>query len=346
MRLDKHLPAMALWAVAVALMALLSAGCTTSGPKEPVADLEAPAPLRPESGLPEKLKLQLRDTTLGDAVRRIGDETGGRLAIMNGIEQLPLSRVNFVNQDHVTVAKGLADASKVAMQVCPNYSFLYPAGYEALTTFALADGIHPRYQGRVDQIAFTSGIPLHAIFNWLGQAFGLTIVADNEVAAAECGALALRDLPLNEAVEAILKSSRTTGIAVECTEEYLFLQAVTNPSPASALLQADRVDERQRAVLDRVVTVKLPRPAIAPDRIETVPRAMPLRDVLTSLSEQIGFRVVAEQGLEDFPVNPVTLSEVRVETAMNLIIRQWLVPGHGYQVTGDRIVIRRRAQGE
>jgi len=64
--------------------------------------------------------------------------------------------------------------------------------------------------------------------------------------------------------------------------------------------------------------------------------------VLDSLSQQLGILVVAEKGLEDLPVNPVVLNNVRVQTAMDLLIRQWLIPDFGYQVAGDRIVIRRR----
>jgi hypothetical protein len=36
------------------------------------------------------------------------------------------------------------------------------------------------------------------------------------------------------------------------------------------------------------------------------------------------------------------MTNVRLSTALDLVIRQWLIPNYGYQVTHDRIVIRTR----
>jgi LysM repeat protein len=64
------------------------------------------------------------------------------------------------------------------------------------------------------------------------------------------------------------------------------------------------------------------------------------------LSRQLGITIVAEKGLEGAPIKTGLMNDVRVSTALDLLVRQWPVPEFGYQFTQDRIVIRRRAAQE
>ncbi len=328
--------------IAIALLAGLLASCATpqKTPTEENAGADAkPSPKTPRS---TRLTLALTNTTLGEAVRKAGQAVGGPIAIAYGTEELSIADLSFVRADARNVAYKLAEKTGLAVQACPHYYFLFPAHSEALTQITLAGQLGPTYQQPVEQLSFGTGFPLYAVFDWISQALGVTVVGDSAVGEVRCGEMALRDIPLDEGLEAILKSARAAGIRLDVTDEYVFFLAKDNPCPASALLNGDALDNRMQEILEKRVNVCMPRPPKAPGRIELVGEAEPLSEVLPSLSQQLGIPVVAEKGLGDIPINPAALNNVRVRTAMDLLIRQWLTADYGYQITHDRIVIQRR----
>lgn len=324
---------------------LLVLSCASSAKKDRAESSKAVASAS-SSTLSDRVTLSLEDATLASIVKQIGEKTGGRFAVMNGLEDLQIAQVRFSNADFKTVAEKLSKETKCALQHCPSYFFFYWPGYEQLTNISLSSVSSPQFVSTVDMIAFGYGMPLYAVFSWLGQALGTTIVADNAVAEAKCGEIALRDIPLNEAVEAILKSARVAAIEVECPGEYLFISAPGNPNPRSCLLNPETLDERQRNYLETKVKVVLPQPPREQGKVRIEPHAVPLRDVLPSLSEQLGILVTAEEGMKDIPINPAAFSGVSVRTVLDLLVRQWLANDFGYQFTSDRIVLRRRTSGE
>lgn len=329
----------------ILLPCCLWASCATKSEKPPKRSNSSHS-VRTDAELPSRLKLSLKDTTLGLAVRQAGLETGGRFAVMNGLENLPIDRIAFNNADFDAVAKKLSEKTGCAVQQCPSYYFLFWPGYESLTEVSFADVAAQRFIQPVDRVAFGSGIPLYAVFAWLSQALHTTIIADNAVAEAQCGEIALRDVPLAQGVEAIVKTARLVDTRVECTEHYMFIRAKDNRNPQSCLLSPETLNERQRAHLEARTTVILPRPPDTPRRIEIEPGAAKLAESLPTLSQQLGVPVVAEDDLSDFPVNPAAFMDVPVRVVMDLLIRQWLAPEFGYQFTSDRIVIRRRTPTE
>lgn len=337
--------------LAVGLLPVV-AGCATNGPaedaEEPGSDTDALSPGSVISKLPERLTLALKDTTLGAAVRRIGDETGARIVLMSGISKREIESISFVNEDHRHVAMKLAKATSCAVQETPYYYFLYAPGYEALTEISIPSPGTAPFDQNIDRMAFGAEIPLYAVFTWIGQAWNTTVIADQAVAAAPCGEIALRDIPLDRAVEAVLKSALLDPdtLQIDRTGEYIFCTTSANRSPASALLGSDSLSDRQGSYLGEKVSVVLPEPPMVPGKVETMKYAQHLAEVLPSLSTQLGVAVVAESDLADWPVNPSTYSGVSVKTVMDLLIRQWLVPETGYQFTHDRIVIRRRTGDE
>ena len=58
------------------------------------------------------------------------------------------------------------------------------------------------------------------------------------------------------------------------------------------------------------------------------------------MSEQLGLTVTSDAGMRRLPVNPVVMRKVPIETVLELIIRQWLVPEFGYELDGAGIRLR------
>ena len=291
---------------------------------------------------PDRVTVALEQTTLGEAIHVIGLKSGGRFVVMNGLESVPLSALRFKNAKFSDVAEKLSKQAGCALQSTPYYYFFYPAGYEKLTELSLVDVTSLPLQQNVELVQFGYGIPLYAVFSWIGQSLGTTIVADNAIAEARCGEVSLRDIRLIDAVEAILKSARVAEFRSETTQDYLFLFAPGNPNPSNCLLNEDSLDLRQKEYLDKRVTVVLPAPPKSPGTIRIDSQALPLQTVLPEFSRQLGVKVVAEESIRAFPVNPVTFYDVSVRVAMDLLIRQWLGGNCGYQFLSDRIVIRHR----
>lgn len=366
------MPRFSWWKRGLAALAAcwLVAACASNGKKERGPDALRPAPTaqppaqdakvvyapdksaeakeapkggaEPRAGEESRVSLKQGPSTLGETVRAIGESGGGNLALMNGVEDRKIDSLRFKRATPGEVAARLGQEGDLAVQRCADYDFLFPPGYEALVDVSLTERLHPAYRNVNTQMAFGSGLHLFTVFAWMSYALDTTIVADNSVADARCGELTLRDVPLESALEAVVKSARVVSFEMESTEEYVFFHIPQNAGPQPTLLNEDALDDRQRAYLDQRVRIIVPAPP-APGHVMEMPlQARRLGDVLDTLSTQLGMRIVAERGLEDLPVNPATFNRVRIRTALDLLIRQWLAPEFGYQVLRDRIVIRRR----
>lgn len=261
---------------------------------------------------------------------------------MNGVENRSAGKLEFHQTNFKDLAYKLAENAGLAVQECPSYLFLYPATYEPLRDISLVGRLDPAFADVRAAMAFGSNTPLYNAFKALSQVVGITIVGDNAIAEANCGEISLGEIPIQDALEAVLKSARVYSFEVESTNEYIFFRAPANTQPATALLSAETLDDRQKALLEKQVSVVLPTPPDDAARIELASGAKPLGKVVGSLSRQLGAPVAVERGLEELPVNPAAFHRVRVSTALDLLIRQWLVPEFGYQLTSDRIVIRRK----
>jgi hypothetical protein len=282
---------------------------------------------------------------LGETVRQIGEKAGGGLVLMHGIETRPLAPLRFRQAGYPAVAKRLAREADVAFQECSGYFFLYDADprHAPLREVTVTGKTDPAFYGISAAVVLSAGTTLSNAFKVLSQVLGVTVVADNAVADARCGELTLGDIPLPDILEALLKSARVYSFEVDSTEEYIFIRSPRNVGlHVPALVNPELLDDHQNAFLESRVNVLLPLSSrAAQPSIKMGTGARPLSEMLEPLSGQLGVRVVAERGLEVLPVNPVSFHGVRVRTALDLIIRQWLVSEIGYQVLPDRIVIRR-----
>lgn len=309
-------------------------------PSKPPA--EAAKPLTKTSPMESRVTVELNASNIGDAVRQLGQTHGGNLVLMAGAEARPVVPGSFKRAELSEVATSLAASAGLAVQETPEYYFLFPPGYEPLVDVSMSNKLPSGFDVQNTDVTFGFGLRLYTVFAWMGYALDRTIVADNSVADARCGELALSQVPLDAAIEAVLKSARVNSFAVDSSEEYVFLYNPNNANPADALLNTNTLDADQQAILNRTVSLILPLAPTAGHPLEMQQHHSNLGEVLSSISAQLGVTVVAEEGLGDLPVNPAVMMNVKLRTAMNLLVRQWLIPNYGYQVTHDRIVIRTR----
>lgn len=320
------------------LTLLISTGCKSTGAHSPSEAIAVP------EGMPVqatgRVTMAQDETTLGYAVRLIGEKTGGGIVLLNGVQDRKVGPFTFDQTPIDQVASRLAVETGCAVEFGPYYHFLYPPGYESLIGISLQGRIHPKLNQNTEGIAFGNGLPMHMLFVWIGYARGITLVADHLIADTRSGELVIGDAPLDASLEGIFKSARLVSFEVESTDEYIFVRATVNRSSGSQLLNPDAIDRTRRGYLEKRVTVMLPYQES--DTIAMSKGAVPLSAVLASLTAQLGIRVEAERTLLNLPVVPAYYHELTVQTILDLLIRQWPVPAFGYHVLDDRIVIATR----
>ncbi|MCH7909421.1 MAG: hypothetical protein IIB38_07375 [Candidatus Hydrogenedentes bacterium] len=282
---------------------------------------------------------------LGTICRELGASSGKGIVLMYGIEARQVGPYDLRNADYGAIVRRLAADADCEVLERPDYFFLHPPGYARLEDLSLRGTLHARYRQSTAAVSFGAGTFLHQAFAILGQATETTIIADNAIAAAQTGELALDTLPLDAALEAILQSARVpSGVfQLESTEEFVFIRSVENRHPETLLRLGNGLTQVPPS-LERRVDLILPNGSGdgSSSRVDT--DARPLRSVLASLSEQLGMRVEIDHALSQLPVNPITMNNVRIRTAMDLLIRQWLRPDFVYEVTDTGLRIRARTR--
>lgn len=316
------------------------AGCATAPENGRETATAAAAPGRPA----ERVSFRQESGALGAAVRAVGEQCGGGIVLMAGLEEHPVGAIKIQKSPYEALVRRIADEAGLLIESNPDYSFLYPAGYESLAPLGIGDALNPVYAEVWVSASFGAGTKMYNVLALLGHMLRLTIVADNAVAETVCGEMSLAEAPLARALEAILKSARLRpdAIAVESTDEYIFIRSSANQQPESALLNADALTEEQQQVLDKRVTVYLPDATPADGHVYVYRSGKSVRGAIGTLSRQINLGVYADEPLQALPVNPVVMNNVRVHTALDLLVRQWPLPEFGYELRDDGIHLRRR----
>lgn len=322
------------------LCVLLLTGCAGPDKAQPARQAAAPvSSATPPPNFPS-VSFEHPMSPVGDMLRLFGEQTGGGVVLMNGLEERAAEAVTFRNKAYeqaVSVFAGAIDCIYVYM---PHYYLIMPEGYEILQETRLSSALDARYRTMRASVSFGAKTHLYNVFAALSRNLEITIVADNFIAEARCGELFLNDVSMDVIIEAVLQSARVTAdtFIVESTPEYIFLRAPQNTAPSSIVLNASALDAARLALLDRQVSL------ILPDRNAHAFAEAPitLREALLPLTEQLGVEVVAHRTLADIPVNPCAMYQVRLGTALDLLIRQWPLPEFGYEVQADRILIRER----
>ncbi|MDX9976248.1 MAG: hypothetical protein RBU21_24950 [FCB group bacterium] len=350
----------------IALLAVcLTVACATAGGDDetttdlkPAQNFKKEAPqqeVQKEKPRKESKKAPKKDArksaappeTLGAAVRMLGEE-GTNLVLMKGLEEQKIDRKLVEKLDRDEVAKNLAEAVNAEVQSSESYAFLYPGQppYDALAGISLAGRLDPAYRDVRCTLAIGTGTKLFSALALLSQGLDKAFVADNALAETPCGEFAIKDAPVESVIEALLKSSRILGFGLDSTDEFVFISGAATPPPRNALLNSDKLNDAQRALLEKRVTVHLPIDPRKPSRIAMEVGAEGLDTAAEALSRQLGVQVAVDPSIKNLPVNPVVMPNVRVGTALDLIIRQWPVRGFGYEVKSDSILIRRRTPND
>ncbi len=283
--------------------------------------------------------------SLGDVVRKVGQEAGGGIVAMSGLEERSVPALSVEHMPYESLAKQLADAVECKIAPLSHAYFIYPERYEALLQVSLEGRLHERFAAMNASVAFGAKTPLSNVFAVLSESLGTAIIADNYIANSTCGEIFMDKAPLQAVLEAVLMSARIPSeeIAIDCTGEYLFVASLRNTSPKTVLLTDENsLSAEQRAELDRVVDVVLPDTGENPLQTAFGAKAARLRDVLTPLTRQLNAEVAAKRTLAEVPINPCTMHKVRIRTVMDLIIRQWPLANFGYEVNGSQLLIRPR----
>jgi hypothetical protein len=312
-------------------------GCATSA-KSADAASTGPAPKFPRVSLVQDIN------SLGQTVRTVGEQAGGGCVVMNGLEDRLLPALRLTKVPYEQYVSQLAKDVECIYQRTPAYYFIYPQGYEVLTSLTLEGKLSPKYSNQSAAMAFGSNTELFNALAVISRNMGLTILADNALGDARVGELIVPQAPLQAGLEAILKSARSApdSLVVDCTDEYLFLYTAANRSPKDTLINGAELTPEEQTALDRLVSATVPRMKTGGSEAAFMHTAIPLKEVLGDLSSQIGVTVTAEDSLMDLPVNYCVMNNVRVRTAMDLLIRQWLVPHFGYEFRDGQIRIRQQ----
>lgn len=312
--------------------------------KEVAADAVDTAPA-PSRGKGSKTSLINEEkSTLCETVRKLGMENAGGVVVINGWGERTLEPFAYENEPYEKIIENLAQATQCKYEAQGSYFLLFPAGYETLLDVSVADELPARYRPLRLDLSIGDYTPLFDALALLGHSLGISIVADNLLAESTCGECAFHDAPFADVLKGLLQSARTAPGAffVEATDAYIFLGTVGNPSPASALLNEEALNDSARGLLAKSVSLTLPR-RIEPNKpFEFVRAPARLGSLLTTLSTQLGIPVEADPRLLDFPVNPCVFRNLSMRSAMDLLVRQWPLASFGYEVRQDTIYLRPR----
>jgi len=312
-------------------------GCATTS----VTSTE-PGSLASAEAMFPTVDITINQNTLGKTVRKIGEEVGGGLVSVYGLEDRPTGVINLHGVTYEKMVTRLADVTKCSYQKRSYYYFLYPNEYALLLDYNLESLLPERYSDMSTTIALGTKTSLFNAFAMLSDSLGITVIADNIVADAVTGEITLENAPVYAVIEALLQSALIppNDIELDATDEYIFVYARGNNHSDTLLLNKAQLTPEQLAFLDKKINLTLPRPHGDEEAIPFYLDAFPLGDTLDSLASQIGLSITIEKEIQRLPVNHVIMNDVRVETALNLVIRQWLVPRFGYELYNDRIHIR------
>jgi hypothetical protein len=325
-------------------------GCASNGRAETDQPAAADTPSRAgvnsasRSKFPQIYLDAGAQTTLGEAFRHIGETFGGGAALTAGLEERPAPPEGMGHTGFIPGLERLAKPYDCKLQTTPYYVFFYPAGYEALTNLALEGKVAPRFAATRASFAIGAGTDLFNAFALLSESLKMTIIADNIVADAWCGEVFLEDAPVFAIVEALLKSSRIAPdmIDVESTDAYLFIRSAANQSRTPSCLNRDQLSPEQLAILQTPLTLRLPDTGAA---LTFQAEPSTLARILPDLSRALGVAVTADEAMGRLPINITSFHALPTETALDLLVRQWLLPRYGYRVQNGGLHFCERPAG-
>ncbi len=323
---------------------VILAGCATTGgsdPAEPVRTTESPGPIVATPPVWPKVAVAYPDSNLLDVTASIGERYDIGVALMQGIGLRPIRGSEHENLRYPSLMESLAREASCRVASTPYYLFLYPPGYESLLQINFYDRVPNAWRDRALSAAFDGNRKLAAVLAFLSDALGKTIIADNLVAEASIGLLRLPYSPVPDVLNAVMQSARVAPQAfdVAATGDYIFIYRRGRDAFSTAHVGA--VTPEAETLLSRRVSISLPGGAGAGARFQPMEGAVEFGSVLGSLSRQAGLPVHAPPTLHALPVNQTILRDLPLQTALDLIVRQWPVTTIGYTLRDGAIHFER-----
>ncbi len=281
----------------------------------------------------------LERAPLATLVRRIGQDYGRNIVLMNGLEYYVAGPYELKKLAPDKLVETIAADTGMSLTRLPKYDFIHPPGFESLAQYSPSTRLDRRTAYSTTNIRIGADTPLYGALALLSHSLRTTLVADNIVAAALCGEMNLQDVTFGEGFDALLRSARLTDATCAVRVED---GAVLLHSPRAELRETVLVNTGSTprpASLDRIVSVYLPAPPNDPRTLLEDSGAVPLAQCARSIADQLGMRVEFDRNCEKLPVNPCVMVGVSAETAVRLLIQQWPLPHYGFTATEESIRI-------
>ena len=334
---------------ALSLTVVLSA-CATTTPKteSPAEDPPTPAPqvtapfsqFNQNNSDSTSASTSKSKTSLGTVVRDLNETGGLSLVLMNGLENIQVSKEGTEGVAPKDSLEFLLRSYQLTRYSTDHYTFIYAPEYEVLTTLQLAKQLPKKYtQTRVD-IAFGANTPLFSALALISHSTGLTLLADQAMGDSLCGELNLLDTPLPLALEALLQSARIQpdALKVRSSNDYIFLHSAAHPLRAK--VQLATISEAMKKELQEKSSISLMVYTPAGNEVSSQLGSSKLNTVLSELSLQLGISVKAEGKVNQLPVNPMVMNNLPRETVLELFLHQWMLPIFAYEEQDGNIVLR------
>jgi len=282
-------------------------------------------------------------------VRRLGDDYPVSISIVSGTEN---RWVQFENpaKEIPELIKQIAANTDMACQNIDNYFFLYPTEqtvYETLTRLSISGGLPKKYKDIIVSASFGAGTQLFNVLNSLNFTYGCNIVADNSLAELPVGELVISKLPLITSLEMIFKSARVVSQNLKwcATDDFIFLYTPRNTRLDELTDCKVFHTEKTQPLFEKEVIISLPK-SVPLDKKVSLPfydGAMPLSKVAPVLANQTGLTIEMMPGTENLPVNPCYLNKIKLKTALDLLVSQWLDKSYSYIIENETIVFTKQA---
>lgn len=329
-----------LWLFCIYLISL-SFGCGTTGEREKLNQSVVEASMVEIGKYEPVVELVKEPVLLNIVVRRMGLEFPVSIALLNGAE----SRWVQIEKPDKDWEKLLVQVVSSAGLVCHSergYYFLYPPEYpvyESLAMYPFAERLPSKFREIKLSAGFGVGTQLYNVLNSLNFTYGCNIVADNTLAELPVGEVVVNQLSLDLVLEMVIKSARISPQMLRMCmgEDFIFLYTPLNKSMAKwqncECFNSKNEDER----LSKRIDISLPEIIKKGKNLPFYNSAKSLKSMASIISTQLGVDVVLEPGTEELPVNPLYLSNISIETALNLIVYQWLEDSYGYVFENGKV---------
>lgn len=322
----------------VGLLGLLVSCASTPATDQAQKNLAAVKPLTQDEA---KHTAEYLKQSLGLILRDLGTKTTDGLVLMNGLENVAIAQFQVTEQTTAQALSSLSRLTGVATHLTPYYTFVYDPTYETLVTLQIEQALPAIYRETLVDISIGADTPLFSALALLGHSTGLTLVADNAIGDAKCGELSLPNVPLPQALEALLQSARIpqTSVGLRVDDDYLFFYSAGHAFATNLLKEP--ISPTDRRALKESCSISLLVYTTPDNQVSSQLGASRLHSVLPELSLQLGMPVRATEEILHLPVNPVVMNDVSRATALELMMQQWLVPAFRYQVQDGTILIFR-----